>query len=283
MPVPATPLPTNDPPALPPVSTSTQRTRSPAFSAAASVRPTAPTCGSVKITRGEAPPSERRRTLFAEDRVGREPRLVLPHVRQERATVDVTDGVEPVAPGHPERLVDAHVLARLETDGLETDVGGARRPSDRDEELVGFHGLALVELGPDGAVPRDRDDARLEPEVDASLAQRVGDLLGRERLLPLDEAVAAVHERHLRAERRPRLRHLDADDAAAEHEEARRHLFRGRRLDVRPGLRLAEARDVGDRRGAARRDDDRAPRSEHGGADDDPPLAVEPPVARATS
>ena len=42
-----------------------------------------------------------------------------------------------------------------------------------------------------------------------------------ERLLALDQALAPVHERHLRAERRPRLRHLDADDAAAEHEEPR--------------------------------------------------------------
>ena len=61
-PCPARSRPTNEPPALPLVSTSTARTVSPASCAAASVSPTAPTCGSVKITRGEAPPSERRRT-----------------------------------------------------------------------------------------------------------------------------------------------------------------------------------------------------------------------------
>src|SRR6185503_12109729 len=62
--VPGAFLPTKEPPAFPPVSTSTVRTRSPASSAAASVRPTAPTWGSVKITRGEAPPSERSRTVL---------------------------------------------------------------------------------------------------------------------------------------------------------------------------------------------------------------------------
>ena len=59
--VPGALLPMNEPPAFPPVSTST-RAPQPGLLAATAVRPTAPTCGSVKITRGEAPPSERRRT-----------------------------------------------------------------------------------------------------------------------------------------------------------------------------------------------------------------------------
>ena len=159
------------------------------------------------------------------------------------------------------------MLPGLQPHRLEPELGRARRPADRHEQLVGLDALAPVELDFDGAVPRDRDDIRLETDVDATLAQRLGDLFAHERLLALEQPLPAVDERHPSAERRPRLRQLDADDAAAEHEETRGHLLRGRRLDVRPRLRVAQARDVGDRRRAAGRDDDRPPRAEHVVAD----------------
>ncbi len=88
-----------------------------------------------------------------------------------------------------------------------------------------------------------------------------------------------MDERHLRAERGPRLRHLDSDDSSAEDEEAAGYLFRRRRLDVRPRRGLGEPVDRRDRRRASRRDHDRATRHQHVVADDDPPLAVEPPVS----
>ena len=56
--------PTKLAPALPLVSTSTARTTIPAASAEPSVWPTAATCGSVKITRGESAPSERTATFL---------------------------------------------------------------------------------------------------------------------------------------------------------------------------------------------------------------------------
>ena len=61
----------------------------------------------------------------------------------------------------------------------------------------------------------------------------------------------------LRAERRPRLRQLDADDAAAEHEQLAGHLLRRRRLAVRP--RRAPRRGPGSAASPRRagRDDDR--------------------------
>ena len=66
-----------------------------------------------------------------------------------------------------------------------------------------------------------------------------------------------MDERHLRAERRPRLGQLDTDDAAAEDREPRRHLRRGRRLDVRPRAGIAQARRC---RGSARPSRWRRPR-----------------------
>jgi hypothetical protein len=54
----------NAAPAVFPVSTSTARTTRPAASAEPSVWPTAATCGSLKITRGESAPSERSRTCL---------------------------------------------------------------------------------------------------------------------------------------------------------------------------------------------------------------------------
>ena len=130
----------------------------------------------------------------------------------------------------------------------------------------------------DRAVPRDRGDivsSRRSTPPSRSASATCSPANGSSRSM---QAVAAMDERHLRAERRPRLRHLDADDPAAEHEEPRRHLLRRRRLDVRPRLRLGETRDRGSspelpvatttaRRARARR---RRPHT---------PLAVEPPVA----
>ena len=182
-------------------------------------------------------------------------------------------------PGDAERVVHRHVLAGLEAGRVQPDVGRAGRASDRDEELVRLERAAALQLERDDAVPRDRRDARLEPQVDAVLAKRVGDLLARERLFALDQPIAAVDERHLRAQGRPRLRHLDADDAAAEDREPAGNLLRGRRLDVRPRSRLGEARHRRDRRCAARRDDDRLPRDERLVSDRHATLAVEPAVS----
>ena len=71
-----------------------------------------------------------------------------------------------------------------------------------------------------------------------------------------------MDERHLRAERRPRLGHLDADHAATEDGEPCGSARRGCRLDVRPGPRFGQ---TGNRRHQRRRpggDHDCAPRDE---------------------
>src|SRR5206468_3335307 len=63
--------------------------------------------------------------IATEDRVGGDPPVVLAHVRQQRAAVDVADRVQPVGAVHAERLVDLDVAAWLEPDRLEAEV--ARR------------------------------------------------------------------------------------------------------------------------------------------------------------
>ena len=83
-----------------------------------------------------------------------------------------------------------------------------------------------------------------QANVHTSFPESLENLCRGERLLSLDQSVAAVHECHVRPECRPRLGHLDSDDAAAENREPRRYLRRGRRLDVRPRTGVPEPRDV---------------------------------------
>ncbi len=218
--------------------------------------------------------------LLAENRVGGESRLVLPHVRQERAAVDVADRVEPrLVPGNAERLVDRDVLPRLEPDRVEPDVCAPRCAPDRDEDLVGLDRLTVVELDADDAVPRDSAHLGLDADVDPGLAEGRLHLLARERLLALDQPVSPMNERHPRTERRPGLRHLDPDHPASQDEEPARDLLGRRRLDIRPGTGLSETRHRRNRRGAPGRDHDGLSCDENLVADAYPPLPVEPSVA----
>ena len=134
--VPGAPRPTNEPPALPPVGTSTARASMPASCALASVWPTAATCGSVKVTRGLSAPSLRSGDLAAEDAVGGDAALVLAHVGQQRAAVGVADDVEPVVAGDAQRVVDLDRPPGLDAERLDAEVGGQGAPADGDEQLV---------------------------------------------------------------------------------------------------------------------------------------------------
>ena len=232
------------------------------------------------MTRGERAPSERRRTSSAEDVVGGDPPLVLAHVGQKRSPVDVTDGEQPVAPRHPKVVADLEEAARLDPDRLEADVGRAGAAAERGQHLVRLDRLPVVELERDAAVAADARRRGAEPDVDPAVAQRLEYLLAGKRLLALDQALAPVDERDRRAEGRPRLRHLDADDSAAQDREPAGHLGGRRRLDVRPRLRVAETRDrVRHERCRSGRDDDRAARDEHLVTHRDLPLACQPAAA----
>ena len=165
-------------------------------------------------------------------------------------------------PGNAERLVDRDVLPRLEPDRVEPDVGRARRPPDRDEDLVRVDRLRrrrARRARRRSATPR-RPSSPSRTSTPPSRSAVV-DLRARERLLALDQPLAAVHERHLRAQGRPRLRHLDADHAAAEHEQP----AGGTRFAVVAsmfvhGRASREPRHRRDRRRAPAREHHRAPR-----------------------
>ena len=131
------------------------------------------------------------RRLLAEDHVGRDARLVLAHVGEQRAAVHVADRVQPVGRVAPHRVVHLDRLARLEADRVEPDVVGVEAPADRHEQLVGPHRPAVVELDPSPRRPPRGTAVALvpEPHVHAALAQRLRHVLARERLLARDQAV----------------------------------------------------------------------------------------------
>ena len=93
--------------------------------------------------------------LAAEGVLGGDPGLVLAHVGEEGAAVDVADGVEPVAAADPQPVVglEEAALAGLDADRVEADLLGARLAADRDEDLGGLDRAAVVELDRDCRSP----------------------------------------------------------------------------------------------------------------------------------
>ena len=163
------------------------------------------------------------------------PALVLAHVREQRAAVDVADRVEPVVARRSAGLVDLDRLARLEPDGLEAEVRPSPAPADGDEQLRRrclVPSSSVTVTSPSRATATARQPVRTSTP---GLAQRRLDLL-RRRTAPRARSARGepLEQGDLRAERGPRLRELDADDAAAEDDEALRDLLGRRRLAVRP-------------------------------------------------
>ena len=203
--VPGAPRPMNEPPALPPVSTSTQRTFRPASCARAQREPDR---AHLRVGEDHARRARAVRAQpdgVAEDRVGGEPALVLAHVRQQRAAVGVADGVQPVVAGHPQVVADGERLAGLEAEHLEADArrcracGRPRRAAPRPRRWCRRPARARSRRA------RETRRARgAETHVDAEGAQRLEHLLARERLLALDQAVPAVDQRDGRVRARPR-------------------------------------------------------------------------------
>ena len=194
------------------------------------------------------------RHRLAEDCVGRQPGLVLAHVREQCTAVDVADRVQPV---------------ELRQRAASRPPGGGhrargRRSRGRCRRVVGCRPSAASTSSASTASPsssstrtravatRHRSAATPRRRSTPASRKRVRDLLAGEGLLTLDQALAAVDERDARPERRPGRRHLDADDAAAQDREPRRHRRGGRRLDVRPRTGLSQPRDRRQRRACFR-------------------------------
>ena len=144
--VPAAPWPTNEPPALPLVSTSTWRTSRPAACAALEGEADGPDLGIGEDDAGRARAVRAKLDRAAEDRVGGQPALVLAHVREQDAAVDVADREQPVVAGNAEIVVDDERAVRLDPDRLEADARGAMTAAERREHLVRLERRAVVEL-----------------------------------------------------------------------------------------------------------------------------------------
>ena len=220
------------------------------------------------------------RAVGPEHVIGGDAGLVLGHVGERCAAVEVSDRVEPVVARHLGVLVDLDVSVGLEADRLEPEAGDLRGAPDRDEQLVAADDAAVAERHRHlGAVAPDRLGLLAGADVDAQLLQRLGDLGAGELLLARQQPPLTLDQGHLRAQRAIRLPHLDADDAAAQDDQAVGDRIRRGRLAVGPRPRLGEPVD---RRHGRRRpagEDHRPADLERLLAHDHAALAVDAPPA----
>ena len=124
--------------------------------------------------------------------VGADPRLVLAHVGEQRAPVDVADRVQPVRAADPQLVVDLEVAAGLDPDGLEPELVGARPATDRDQQLVAAQLRRRPRARSDTcpASPRVAAVALTPgPQLDPGALEPGADLLARERLLVGEHAI----------------------------------------------------------------------------------------------
>ena len=179
-------------------------------------------------------------------------------------------------PGTRMRVVDLDRPAGLEPDRLEADVARVQAAADRDEDLVAVTGSWPSSCDRDVAVAARRAVAFApRDDPDAARLERVVDLLRANGSSRARSAAPPSTSVTCDAERRERLGHLDADDAAAEDQQALGDALGRGDLAVGPRLRLAQPVDRRDQRVAAGRDDDRAPRDELLSVDRDRALAGE--------
>ena len=148
-----------------------------------------------------------------------DPRLVLGDVREQRDAGDVAD--RPDALAGAAALVDLDpAAARLDADGLEAEPSCAGAAGRDDEHLAARLGAVVEDRRPLRAVEARRSSrgrrarARRRPRAD------LGEQRRRRGRLALGEPVAALDDRHPRAEAGEELRELDRDDAAADEHDA---------------------------------------------------------------
>ena len=150
------------------------------------------------------------------------------------------------------------VAVGFDADGLEADPVDARAPAGGDEQAVAAQLAAVVELEDVVVAVAPRGGrVHAERELDAVAAQDLGERLAERRRLAREQVLGALDERDLAAEAANGLRHLDADRAAAEHEQPARDRLHAGHLAVRPdAFELAQAGDGRDERIGAVREDD---------------------------
>ena len=152
-------------------------------------------------------------------------RLVLAHVGEQRAAVDVADRVQPVRAADPHPVVDLEIAVGLDARPSPARARPCAAAPDRDQQLVAAQLLAALELQRDLPALAARRADRLRPgaHLDAAALEPVGDLLARERLLAPRSAGRRLDQGDAGAEAAPRLGELHADDAAAEDQQPLGH------------------------------------------------------------
>ena len=123
--------------------------------------------------------------VAAEDHLADHVRLVLAHVRQQGAAVDVAEREQPVVAGHAQLVVDLDHLPGRQSDRLQADLVAVRTTPDGDEQLASAQRRAVLQLEADLAVAVARDAHGLDADVHphSALEQRVGHLFAGEGLL----------------------------------------------------------------------------------------------------
>lgn len=154
-------------------------------------------------------------------------------------------------------------MSRVEADGVQADVVGARGAAGGEEDLVGLDAVAAVGDGHDGAVlPGHRPDRGAGADVDAGLGERLGDQFAGERLHAVEQALAAHEEGDPGAEGLPGRGHLGGDHSPADDDQpARRGLGAGG-LAAGPGLDRVESGQAGQHGAGAGADGDGVPGGE---------------------
>ena len=183
---------------------------------------------------------------LAEDVGGHDLALVLADMGQRPEPGDVADRPQPLAGAEP-RVDRDPARVGVDADRLQADARDPRAPAGGDEEPVAAQLAAVVELEHVVvAVAARGGDVRAEDELDAVAAQDVAERLAERRGLAREDVRAALDQRDLAAEAADGLGQLDADGAAAEHEQpARDRLHRGR---LAVGPEAVEVAQPGDRR-----------------------------------
>ena len=283
--VPPVSLPWKLAPAVPSVGTSTARASMPGF---ARLLERLAGGGDLGVGEGDA-----RRADALRDRLGRapeqvlggDPGLVLAHVGEERAAVDVADRVEPLAAADPQPVVglEEAVLVGLDAGGLEAEVGGVGHAADRDQDLrrLDLARRRSSSTTTPGAAGRDRVDLgrrcgrrRRSARAATSATSSPANGSSREsRCSPPSIRVTCV----------PRLAQAWESSLPTGPPPSTIMLsgtrFGGGRVAVVPGLDRVEPVDRRHRRPAAGRDDDRLAAHQHLVADGDPALALEARLA----
>src|SRR5580692_5288047 len=138
---------------------------------------------------------------------------------QQSHAGDVADPPETVA--EAQMSIDREaVRVGLNANSLEADAVDARTPSGRHEEVVAALLAAIVELQDVViGITACPDDAASQHELDTVSPHRLGERLAERGRFAGDEPRRALHDDDLTTQAAHRLRHLDADRSAPQHEQ----------------------------------------------------------------